>query len=402
MKLSELRSTVHLRGFDTDRVARVLARSHSIGDLRREAQRALPASVFDYVEGGADEEATVLANVAAFRSRQFQPRSLHDVSQVDTSSSIFGRPTSLPLGLAPTGYTRMMHPLGEMAVARAAATKQVPYVLSTVSTTTLEDVAAVAQADTWLQIYLLRERRYTWNMLDRAAASGIDVIEFSVDTAVSGRRVRDLRNGLTIPPSISASTLIDIGMHPRYWTSMMRAPVLAFANLADLDVPGNTISDITAQFDDALTWSDLEAVRARWPGRLVVKGPLSADDALRAKEVGVDGIHLSNHGGRQLDRCVPTLDLVAPVRDAIGPETTVIVDSGIRHGMDIAVALATGADFVMCGRPYLYGVAAAGERGVTHAIDILGNEFRRTLQLLGVSSIAELKANADHLITRKD
>jgi len=401
MNLDELRTTLQFKPISLNHNERVLARAYSIEDLRRAAKRTLPRSVFDYVEGGSDEETTLRENRAAFQSRQLHPRTLNDVSTVSIESKLFGRNLPAPIGFSPTGYTRMMNPEGEVAVARSAARNDIPYALSTVGTTTIEDVAATGLNQLWMQIYLLKDRELTWALFDRAHAAGVEVLEFSIDTAIGARRLRDLRNGLTIPPSLSPATIVDIGMHPRYWTSMVRAPGMKFANLADPDKPGQTVADINAQFDSSLTWSDLEDIRSRWPGKLLVKGPINADDAQRAIDAGADGVHLSNHGGRQLDRCVPAIDLVAPARERIGSAPTIVVDSGIRHGMDIAVAIAEGADLAAIGRPYLYGLAAAGEQGVDAVYEILTAELRRTLQLLGCTSLDDLRANASELITRK-
>ncbi len=401
MNLEELRATLQFKPMPRNHKERVLTRAYSIEDLRRAAKKALPRSVFDYVEGGSDEETTLRENRAAFQSRQLHPRTLNDVSSVSIETTLFGRNLPAPIGFSPTGYTRMMNPDGEIAVARSAGRNGIPYALSTVGTTTIEDVAATGIGHLWMQIYLLKDRELTWALFDRARASGVEVLEFSIDTAIGARRLRDLRNGLTIPPSLSPATIVDIGMHPRYWTSMVRAPGMKFANLADTDKPGQTVADINAQFDSSLTWSDLEDIRSRWPGKLLVKGPINADDAQRAIDAGADGVHLSNHGGRQLDRCVPAIDLVAPVRAQLGDEPTIVVDSGIRHGMDIAIAIAEGADLATVGRPYLFGLAAAGEQGVDAVYEILTAELRRTLQLLGCTTLPELRAHASELITRK-
>jgi L-lactate dehydrogenase (cytochrome) len=401
MNLEELRATLQFKPIPRTHRERVLARAYSISDLRTAARKALPRAVFDYVEGGSDEETTLYENRVAFQSRQLHPRTLNDVSSVSLETELFGSVLPAPLGFSPTGYTRMMHPDGEIAVARSAAKNGIPYALSTVGTTTIEEVAATGLNHLWMQIYLLRDRELTWALFDRAYASGVRVLEFSIDTAIGARRLRDLRNGLTIPPSLSPATIIDIGMHPRYWTSMVRAPGMKFANLADPDKPGQTVADINAQFDSSLTWHDLAEIRSRWNGRLLIKGPVSPQDAQRAIDAGADGVHLSNHGGRQLDRCVPAIDLVAPVRAQIGSEPTIVVDSGIRHGMDIAIAIAEGADLATVGRPYLYGLAAAGEAGVDAVYELLTAELRRTLQLLGCTSLTDLRTHGSTLITRR-
>jgi L-lactate dehydrogenase (cytochrome) len=402
MRYREIRELVRLRRLELDRDRRVLARCHDLADLRRAARRRLPGPVFGYLDGAADDEITLRANREALRRWQFRPRVLRDVSEPDLSVSLLGSEWPAPIGLAPAGYPRMMHPGGELAVARAAASRQVPYCLSTVGTVTIEELAATGHRDLWFQLYVLRDRKLAHALIDRAAAAGFRALEVTVDTPVGGRRTRDLRSGLTIPPELTAGALLDIGMHPGYWLSMLRGPALRFASL---NTPGaevaTSIADITSLFDASLTWADLDDIRARWPGKLLVKGPLGPADAARAVAAGVDGIHLSNHGGRQLDRCVATIDLVRPVREAVGDRVALLVDSGIRHGADVAVAIARGADMCVVGRGYLYGLAAAGQLGVEHAIDLLVTQLRRTMQLLGVVTIAELRQGGDELVVRQ-
>ncbi|MGA3218897.1 MAG: alpha-hydroxy acid oxidase [Acidimicrobiales bacterium] len=408
MKLAEVRELVQLRPPVLSPVERVLARCHSVEDLRQAARRKLPRAVFDYVEGGADAEHTISTNRAGFDRWAFQPRSLRDVSAPDLSVELFGQLLAAPLGLAPTGYTRMMHPSGETAVAQASAVRALPYCLSTVGTTSIEDLAATGHPRLWFQLYVLKDRGHTRSLLERAAAAGYEALEVSVDTAVPGNRARDVRNGLTIPPQLSARTIIDIGLHPGYWAGMLASPMLSFANLVGgPDEAGGamprgsrhrTVEDMTAMFDPSLDWDDLDRLRGWWRGPMLIKGPISPADAVRAIGAGIDGVHLSNHGGRQLDRTVATIDLVRPVREAVQDKAVIVVDSGVRHGADVAVALARGADICMVGRPYLYGLAAAGTAGARRAIDMLVEQFRRTLQLLGVTSVPELRQHADTLV----
>jgi L-lactate dehydrogenase (cytochrome) len=411
MRWAEVRELVQLRPPVLSPVQRVLARCHSVEDLRQAARQKLPRAVFDYVEGGADGEHTMVANRAAFHCWAFQPRALRDVSSADLSVPLFGRRLAAPLGLAPTGYTRMMHPSGEVAVAAAAKTRGLPYCLSTVGTTSIEDLAATGHPRLWFQLYVLRDRGHTRSLVERVAAAGYEALEVSVDTAVPGNRVRDVRNGLTIPPQLSARTVFDIGLHPGYWTNMLRSPVLSFANLmarpeeAASVRPGGprrrTVADITAMFDPSVDWDDLDLLRGWWRGPLLIKGPVSPEDAARAVSAGVDGIHLSNHGGRQLDRALATVDMVRPVREAVGDKAVIVMDSGVRDGADIAIALARGADLCMVGRPYLYGLAAAGTPGAGYAIDMLVQQLGRTLQLLGVTSVPELHEYADSLVVSR-
>ena len=385
-----------MRPAELDATRRRLSACHDIADLRATGRRLTPRPVFDYVDGGADEELSVRANTRAFRRWRFQPRTLVNVSEADTSAAFLGSVAPLPLVLAPTGYTRMMHPGGEIAAARAARRHGLPYTLSTMATTTIEAVAESSQPDLWFQLYLLRDSGLNKELVDRAAAAKYRVLVVTVDCFVTGHRTRDRRNGLVIPPELTARTLLSIAAKPGYWTRMLRSPAIDFANLAGHDAV--TIEGTGALFNPAITWDDISELRARWPGRLVIKGPLGPADCRRAVSAGADGVQLSNHGGRQLDRTVPPVDLIAAAREAVGPDVAVLVDSGVRHGSDIAVALALGADACAIGRAYLYGLMAGGEPGVNKALDILAAQFKRTMQLLGVSSVAELRSLGTELL----
>jgi len=403
MRLAEIRELMRWPALEPDHDRRVIARCYDLDDLRREARRRLPGPVFGYIDGGADEELTMRSNGAAFRSWQFRPCVLRDVTSPDLAVSVLGRELPAPIGLAPTGYTRMVHPEGELAVARAAATRHVPYGLSTTGTSTIGQLTATGHREMWFQLYVLRDRRLVHALIDEAAAAGFRALEVTVDTPVAAHRKRDLRAGLTIPPSLTARSMVGIAVHPGYWLSALRSPALQFASLQLSGAARrNTIADMTSLFDPGLTWDDVADIRSRWPGPLLIKGPLSPADAALAVSAGADGIHLSNHGGRQLDRCIPAIELVRPVRETLGPDVTIVVDSGIRHGADIAVAIARGADLAMVGRGYLYGLAAAGQLGVEHAIDLLAEQLRRTLQLLGVTSIANLRQMGDEVVVPAD
>src|SRR5580693_10804442 len=399
MKPSEVRRLIKMKPVELNAARRRLAGCHDIGDMRKVARRVIPRPVFDYVDGGADEELSMAANIRAFRRWRFQPRALVDVSGVDTSTSILDRAVPLPLVLAPTGYTRMMHPDGEIGAARAAQRHGLPYTLSTMATTTIEDVAASAQPDLWFQLYILRDSGLNKELVDRAAAAKYRVLVVTVDCFVTGHRTRDRRNGLVIPPELTMATLASIAVKPGYWIRMLGSPAIDFANFAGHDAV--TIEDTGQLFNPAITWDDIADLRARWPGRLIVKGPLGPADAARAVSVGADGVQLSNHGGRQLDRAVPPVHTIATVRDMVGPDVAVLVDSGIRHGSDLAVALALGADACAIGRAYLYGLMAGGEAGVNKALDILAAQFKRTMQLLGVRSVAELRELGPSLLAKE-
>ena len=400
-----MRKLVQLRGVTLGPTTRRLDACHDVFDLRRAAKRRIPRPVFDYVDGAADEEIAVAANVAAFRSWRFLPRVLAGVAAADTSAPLFGASLPVPLLLGPVGYTRMLHPDGEIGAARSALRHGLPYTLSTMAATGIEELqAGVAGAssagdgDLWFQLYLTKDRARAFDLVARAAGNGFSTLVVTVDTIVAGNRVRDLRNGLSIPPALTFSTVASVAMKPSYWYHLLAGPALDYANFADR---GPTTVMKTADFFDAdLSWSDISDLRSRWAGRLLLKGPVGPADAQRALELGVDGIQLSNHGGRQLDRAIAPVDLIGPVREAVGPSFPLLVDSGVRHGADVAIALALGADAAVLGRAYLYGLMAGGEAGVDRTLDLLSRQFKSTMQFLGMSSVAELRKHGRDLLAR--
>jgi L-lactate dehydrogenase (cytochrome) len=407
-----MRRLVQLRPVTLDATERRLAACYDVADLRRVARRRIPRPVFDYVDGAADEELAVAANASAFRTWRFLPRVLASVETVDLSCSVLGSALPAPFLLGPAGYTRMLHPDGEIGAARSAFRHGMPYTLSTMAATGIEELRAGVSGDSpasgvagmpggelWFQLYLLKDRVQAYDLLDRAAGNGYRVLVVTVDTVVAGNRLRDQRNGLSIPPELSLRTVASVASKPGFWWRLLSGPALDYANFAGR--PPTTIRQTADFFDASLNWADIEDLRSRWAGKLVIKGPLGPADARRAVELGVDGIQLSNHGGRQLDRCVAPVDLIAPVREAVGPSVTVLVDSGIRHGADIVVALALGADAGVLGRAYLYGLMAGGTAGVDRALDLLVRQFRSTMQLLGVTSVADLRKHGRDLITRE-
>jgi L-lactate dehydrogenase (cytochrome) len=399
MKAAEIRRLIQLKPVELNATRRRLSACHDIGDLRTAGRRLIPRPVFDYVDGGADEELSMAANTRAFRRWRFRPRALASITTVDTTTVLLDRVLPLPLVLAPTGYTRMMHPDGEIGAARSAQRHGLPYGLSTMATTTIEAVARAAQPDLWFQLYILKDSGLTKELVDRAAAAGYRVLAVTVDTPITGHRTRDERNGLVIPPELTVRTLASIAARPAYWVNMLRNEAIDFANFAGHDAM--SIRETGSKFNPSIGWDDIAELRSRWPGKLVIKGPLSPADAARAVSAGADGVQLSNHGGRQLDRVAPPVDMIAPVRDMVGPDVSVLVDSGVRHGADIAVALALGADACAIGRAYLYGLMAGGEAGVDKALDILAAQFTRTLHLLGVRSVSELRAGGRELLVRE-
>lgn len=349
----------------------------------------MPRSVFDYVDGAAGSEIGIARARRAFDEVEFHPNVLRDVSTVDLSTTLLGDHSTAPIVLAPTGFTRMMHHVGEPAVARAAARAGIPYTLSTMGTTSPAEVAEAAPGGSrWFQLYVSRDHDLTDGLLREAQQSGFTTLVITVDTPVAGQRLRDVRNGLTVPPSLTPRTLADMSIHPRWWFNLLTTQPLTFAALTHSE---GTVADLVDRlFDPTFSFADIDRIREKWKGPIVVKGVQSAADAVRLAEMGVDGIVVSSHGGRQLDRVIPPLTLLPEVVAEVRGRTSILLDTGIGDGADIAAALAHGADGVMIGRAYLYGLMAGGEAGVTAAIDILVSGLARTLQLLGVPSPAEL------------
>ncbi len=390
-----LRSVVRFGRIETDPVERRLGRAASVADLRRIARRRLPGGVFDYIDGGAEDERTLAANQAAFASVTYRPRVLRGVAKVDTGSTLLGRPLAYPLVLAPTGFTRIADPAGELAVARAAERAGLPYTLSTLSTRSIEEVRAVSDGRLWFQVYAWRDRGLVREMIDRAAAARYEALALTVDTAVFGRRERDVRRGFSLPPTIGARTILDGALHPSWTWAFVRSDPIRFANVAGRDVGDGaspvTLSDyINTQFDPSLSWADVDWLRSVWDGPIVLKGIQTVDDARLAADAGVDAIALSNHGGRQLDGAPATFDLVAPVADAVGGRTEIICDGGVRRGSDVLKAVAAGATAAMAGRAYLYALGAGGERGVDRVLEWFHADLVRTMSLVGVGTVAEL------------
>jgi len=393
---SELKPLLQPRPAHLDPTRRRLERAATIPDLRAAGRRRTPRAVFDYTDGGAENEVSLRRCRQAFARVEFLPRTLRDVAEVDTSTVILGQPSALPLAFAPTGFTRMVHHEGESAVARVAERVGIPYALSTMGTTSLEQVAADAPlARRWFQLYLWRDREASRRLVARAREAGYEALVLTVDVPVAGQRLRDVRNGMTIPPALSPRTFLDGALHPAWWYNLLTTPPLEFANLRSSN---GTVADLVNRiFDASMTLDDLRRLREEWSGPLVVKGLLSVDDARAVVDAGADAVVVSNHGGRQLDRAVSPLEALPGVVEAVGGRAEVYLDGGILSGADVVAAVATGARACLVGRAYLYGLMAGGERGVQRAVDILTAEIRRTLQLLGVPSVAELDRDCVHL-----
>lgn len=392
------RSVVRFRTVETDPVARRLAKCVTVDDMRRIARRRLPRGVFDYIDGGAEDEVTLARNSDGFGRLRFRPNVLRDVSEIDTAVDFMGQRLPMPLMLSPTGYTRITHSQGELAVARAAAAAGLPYSLSTMATRSIEDVAAAApQGNHWFQVYTWKDRDLVAELVGRAKAAGYRGLWLTVDTAVLGRRERDVRRGYTIPPKIGPGTIVDGLLHPGWTLDFITNPPIMFANVAGRDGHDEDGSDpivlaehIMRNFDQRLSWDDVAWLRGLWDGPIVLKGIQTIDDARRAVDAGVEGIGLSNHGGRQLDYAPSPVDLIEPVATAVGGQVSIICDGGVRRGSDIVKALALGADMCSIGRPYLYAMGAAGERGVAHLLDFFRDGMERTMALSGRRSIDEI------------
>ncbi|MGA6168527.1 alpha-hydroxy acid oxidase [Amycolatopsis magusensis] len=368
---------------------RRLANAHTIADLRTIARRRSPRAVFDYTDGAAELEDSLLRARQAFRRVEFQPHVLRDVSDVDTSKDILGQRSALPFAFAPTGFTRMMNHEGEPAVARVAERAGIPYALSTMGTTSIEAVAEAApNARKWFQLYVWRDREAGKDLVQRAGESGYDTLLLTVDVPVGGARMRDVRNGLTIPPALTLKTFADGAMHPAWWFNLLTTEPLTFASLTSWN--GTVAELLNTLFDPALNFDDLAWLRELWPGKLVVKGIQNPADAREVVKLGADAVIVSNHGGRQLDRAPTPLELLPRVLDAVEGGGEVWLDGGILSGADIIAALANGADACLVGRAYLYGLMAGGERGVQRALELLRTEIVRTMRLLGVRSLDEL------------
>ncbi len=361
----------------------------TIDDLRRIAKRRTPKAAFDYTEGAAEAELSLTRARQAFQDIEFHPQILRDVSTVDTSVEVLGGHSALPFGIAPTGFTRMMNTEGERAGASAAGHAGIPFSLSTLGTTSIEDVARVnPNGRNWFQLYMWKDRDRSMALVERAARADFDTLLVTVDVPVAGARLRDTRNGLTIPPTLTMRTVINAIPRPAWWINFLTTEPLAFASLDRW--PGTVAELLDSMFDPTVTYEDLTWIKDQWPGKLVVKGIQSLEDAKRVTALGVDGITLSNHGGRQLDRAPVPFHLLPEIVREVGKDTEVHLDTGIMSGADIVASIALGARFTLIGRAYLYGLMAGGRDGVDRAIELLAEQITRTMRLLGVQTLADL------------
>ena len=390
----DLAQLLKFRKFILSPTKRRLSKALTIYDLRDIAKRRTPQAPFDYTDGGSDTESSLTRTRAAYEKLEFQPKILLNVKDVDISVNMLGKNASMPIGIAPTGFTRMMQTEGEYAGACAASDAGIPYTLSTMGTRSIEDVAKAApDGRNWFQLYMWKDRDRSMALVDRAKAAGFDTLVLTVDVPVAGARLRDVRNGMTIPPSLTLRTILNAIPRPAWWVNFLTTDPLKFASL---DSWNGTVAELLdSMFDPTITYEDLKWIRGQWQGNLVVKGIQNVDDAVRSIEAGADAIILSNHGGRQLDRAPVPLYLLPEVLKAVGNKGEVHIDTGIMHGADVVAALATGAKFTWIGRAYLYGLMAGGKPGVDKALEIMRMQIIRTMKLLGARTVAEL--NPDHV-----
>ncbi len=388
-KVADLAPLMQFKKPELNARTRRLAAALTVEDLRAIAKRRTPRAAFDYTDGSAEAELSLARARQAFQDIEFHPAILRDVSKVDTSCTILGGRSELPFGIAPTGFTRMMQTEGEYAGARAAARAGIPFSLSTMGTASIEDVkVANPHGRNWFQLYMWKDRDRSMALVERAAAAGYDTLLVTVDVPVAGARLRDKRNGMSIPPALTAKTVLNAIPRPQWWIDFLTTEPLAFASL---DRWSGTVAELLdTMFDPTVTFEDLAWIKSQWPGKLVVKGIQTVADAQAVADLGVDGIVLSNHGGRQLDRAPIPFHLLPRVVPAVGDRTEVILDTGIMSGADIVASIALGARFTLVGRAYLYGLMAGGEAGVDRMIEILSDQISRTMRLLGVASLEEL------------
>ncbi len=385
----ELLELMQFKTPDLNAKRRRLSAALTIDDLRRIAKRRTPKAAFDYTDGAADGEISLQRARQAFRDIEFHPAILRDVSHVDTSTTIFGGPSALPFGIAPTGFTRLMQTEGEYAGAAAAGAAGIPFTLSTLGTTSIENVKATnPHGRNWFQLYVMRDRDISYGLVERAAKAGFDTLFFTVDTPVAGARLRDKRNGFSIPPQLSIGTIVNAIPRPWWWFDFLTTPKLEFASLT---TTGGTVGELLNNaMDPSISFEDLDIIRSLWPGKIVIKGVQNVPDARKLVDLGVDGLVLSNHGGRQLDRAPIPFHLLPEVVREVGRDTEIAIDTGIMDGADIVASIAMGAKFTLIGRAYLYGLMAGGRAGVDRAIAILAEQVERTMKLLQVSELAEL------------
>lgn len=391
---SEILELMKFKKFELNSRKRRLDAALTIEDLRQIAKRRTPAAAFDYTDGAAEGEISMERSVQSFQDVEFHPSILNDVSHVDTTTQILGGSSAMPFGIAPTGFTRLMQTEGEIAGASAAGAAGIPFTLSTLGTTSIEDVKKTnPEGRNWFQLYVMKQRDISYGLVERAKNAGFDTLFFTVDAPVAGARLRDTRNGFSIPPQLTPQTILNAIPRPWWWWDFLTTQKLEFASLLET---GGTVGELLdSAMDPSINFDDLAEIRAMWPGKFSVKGVQTLEDAKKLADLGVDSIVLSNHGGRQLDRAPVPFELLPEVAREIGKDVEIIIDTGIRNGADIVASLALGADFTLVGRAYLFGLMAGGREGVDRTIEILGEQVERTMRLLQVADVSEL--NPSHV-----
>ena len=398
-KISELAPLLKFKAPSIHRKKARLAKAYTIWDLRAIAKKRTPTGPFDYTDGSAESEVSLDRARQAYQDIQFIPNILRDVSKVDITRETLGQTFNMPFGLAPTGFTRMMQTEGERAVARAGEKFGIPYTLSTLGTTTIEDVVAAApNGSNWFQLYMWKDRDASMALVDRAKKAGVGTLMLTVDVPVAGHRLRDSYNGLTVPPSLTLKTLIDAIPRPNWWMNFLTTPGINFASLSSWN--GTVAELLDFMFDPTMTFEDFKWIREQWDGKLIIKGVQNLDDAKKAAKLGADAVLFSNHGGRQMDRAQVPLHLLADVKKEFKKDYELHIDTGIMHGADVLAAVAHGAQFAYIGRAYLYGLMAGGQAGIERALEIMRIQMIRNMKLIGVNSLDELKPKHVNLLRR--
>jgi len=382
------------------RKKRRLEQAYTIWDLREIAKRRTPKGPFDYTDGSAESEVSLERARQAFRDLEFIPSILKDVSTADLTRTSLGETFAMPVGIAPTGFTRMMQTEGEIAGARAAEKFGIPFTLSTLGTSTIEDVVAAApNGRNWFQLYMWKDREGSMALVERAKRAGVKNLMLTVDVPAAGQRIRDYRNGLTVPPRLTAGTVINALPRPAWWINFLTTPSIEFASMKNWEGTVGELLDY--MFDPTMTWEDLKWIRKQWDGTLTVKGIQNLEDAKMAAELGADAVLLSNHGGRQLDRAPVMLHLLSDIKKEFKKDYEIHIDTGIMHGADVLAAIALGAQYTYVGRAYLYGLMAGGQDGVERALEIMRTQMVRNMKLLGVNSLDELTPKHVRFLNRQ-
>ena len=396
IKLAQL---MRFRGPSLNRKKARLTRAATIWDLRDIAKKRTPQGPFDYTDGAAESEASLDRARQAFRDIELVPNILRDVSNVDLTREVFGVTHQMPMGIAPTGFTRLMQTEGEIAGARAAQKFGIPFSLSTLGTTSIEDVVKAApNGDNWFQLYMWKDREGSMALVERARRAGVKTLHLTVDVPAAGLRLRDTYNGLTIPPTLTVKTLLNAIPRPAWWMNFLTTPAIEFASMSSWN--GTVAELLDYMFDPTMTFEDLKWIRKEWDGNLIVKGVQNLEDAKMAAKLGADAVLLSNHGGRQLDKAPIPLHLLADIKKEFKKDFELHIDTGIMHGADVLAAIAHGANFTYIGRAYLYGLMAGGQDGVERALTIMQTQMIRNMKLLGVRTLDELQPRHVRLLHR--